>query len=118
MRNRKLLLAAALSLAACQPRSQTDTASELPAKYLACYALSPAAKSQCQQELAFEAEKLGFKQFIKAQYLSCDAVIEGPEFVEAQQAYLVKCQPKGQHLMRFCHEQQRWELVKATKNDK
>ena len=115
MRNRKLLLAAALSLTACQPESQ-DT--ELPTKYLACYALEPAAKSQCHQALAFEAEKLGFKQFIKAQYLSCDAVIEGPEFIAEEQAYLVKCQPKGQYLMRFCHEQQRWELVKTAKNNK
>ena len=114
MRNRQLLLTAALSLTACQPRSQ-DT--ELPAKYLACYALEPAAKSQCHQGLAFEAEKLGFKQFIKAQYLSCDAVIEGPEFIAEKQAYLVKCQPKDQYLMRFDYAQQQWQLLEEVNDE-
>ena len=116
MRNRKLLLTAVLSLAACQPRDQADTAAELPAKYLACYALEPAAKSQCHQALAFEAEKLGFKRFINTQYFSCDAVIEGPEFIVEEQAYLVKCQPKGRYLMRFDYEPKQWQLV-VRKND-
>lgn len=112
MSNKRLLLAVTLSLSACSLPHQSPT--ELPARYLACYALAPAAKNQCHQELGFEAEKLGFKQFINQQQLPCDSINDGPKFMVAAQVYLVQCQPKGQYLMRFDVENQRWQLVKRS----
>jgi hypothetical protein len=114
--NKKLLLTLSLALAAevfVGTRSIAAPQDGISAKYLACYALSPEAKKQCLEELQFIAEKEGFREFINNSGLPCDTVEESPEFVETEQAYLVKCQPNHQYLMQFNYKTHQWKLIKG-----
>jgi hypothetical protein len=113
--NKKLLLTLSLTLAAAAFMRNSSIAApqdEISAKYLACYALEPTAKTECVLALQFEAEKQGFKEFINGAGLPCTAVSEGPQFVRSKQAYLVQCEPDNQYWMQFNYQNNQWELVK------
>lgn len=113
MFNKSLLLVVALSIAACSIQAKTAASEDkIAGKYLNCYALDSKLKQQCIEDLYFEAEKLGFKQFLNNLNLPCERINDGPEFIEEKQAYLVKCQPNHQYLMRFTYETQEWKLIK------
>jgi hypothetical protein len=114
--NKKLLSTLSLALAALAfAGSKTTAASQdgISTKYLACYALDPTSKKKCLYELVFAAEKDGFRDFINNSGLPCDTVEESPEFVETEQAYLVKCQPNHQYLMQFNYKTHQWKLIKG-----
>lgn len=104
---------------------------EINKSYLACYALEPTAKQNCTTKLAmkyiveterhnenylqnfqFESEKSGFKEFLNHQGLPCEAVNEGPVFIQEKQAYLVKCNPQLQYFMKFDYDIKQWLVVK------
>jgi hypothetical protein len=113
--NKKLLLTLSLTLAAAAFMRNSSIAApqdEISAKYLACYALDPAAKKQCIASLQFEAERQGFKEFINAAGLPCAAVSEGPQFIKSKQAYLVQCELDRQYWMQFNYQNNQWELIK------
>jgi hypothetical protein len=109
MSNKKLLLALTLSLAACSTKQKTVV--QAHDKYLACYALDPAAKKQCTQDLQFDSERQEFKRFINDAGLPCEHINEGPEFTEEKQAYLVRCEPNHQYFMRFNYDTKEWKLI-------
>jgi hypothetical protein len=113
--NKKLLLTLSLTLAAAAFMRNSSIAAPqdgISSKYLACYALDPTSKKKCLYELAFAAEKGGFREFINNLGLPCEAVEESPEFVETKQAYLVKCKPNLQYWMQFNYQTQEWKLIK------
>jgi hypothetical protein len=116
--NKKLLLTLSLTLAAAAfmgNRSIAAPQDGIAAKYLACYALDPTSKKKCLYELAFAAEKDGFREFINNSGLPCDSVEESPEFVETERAYLVKCEPNLQYWMQFNYKTHQWKLIKENK---
>ncbi|GAB4164721.1 MAG: hypothetical protein Tsb006_4340 [Rickettsiaceae bacterium] len=53
------------------------------------------------QAFQYEAEKLGFKQFLNKQGMPCQAIDDGPKFDQKVKAYVVKCKPAHQYLVRF-----------------
>jgi hypothetical protein len=117
MRNKNLLLAlTTLSLKACS--IQQKPVVHVHDKYLACYALNPAAKQECLNSLAFEAEKLGFKQFINNLNLPCAGIENGPEFIEEKKAYLILCSPNHQYFMQFNYDTFEWKLIEEKNNDR
>jgi hypothetical protein len=115
MRNKKLLLALALSIAACSTQNKpTVPQDEAVDKYLACHALNPASKQECLNSLVFEAEKLIFKQFLNDLKLPCEGVENGPEFIEGKKAYLILCSLDHQYFMRFNYDTKEWKLIEET----
>jgi hypothetical protein len=140
-KSKKLLfLTLTLLLTSCGDEPPTDeqrgvytaksTRHDITYEYLQCYALNAEEKRQCIDPLnaqypnhhgkesqeyikayQFESEKLGFKHFLNNLNLKCEKIEEGPLFVEEKQAYLVKCKPKNQYLMRFDYESNQWQLI-------
>jgi hypothetical protein len=99
---------------ACSPDNHSSCIkSENHSRYLSCYALEPASKSKCLQEFQFAAEKEGFKEFINNLDLPCGGVEESPAFIEEKQAYVVKCKPGLEYLMRFYYDSKEWKLIKG-----
>ena len=108
--------------------------SEIHEDYLSCYALDKASKAKCTakladkylrtssgnklddkeyvQEFQYECEKQGFKKFLTEQEVKCNSINEGPEFIEDEQAYQVKCQPDKEYLMQFDYNNKQWSLKK------
>ncbi len=101
---------------------------EIHHKYLNCYPLHQEDKKQCVkalnneyikknksnkeyvQSFAFEAEKLGFKNFLEAKKLECKKIKYGPEYDDEQKAYLVKCGDETNYLMQFNYKTKTWSL--------
>jgi hypothetical protein len=112
---RLLLISLILGITtACSPDNHDPFPSnETHKQYLSCYALEPASKSKCLQEFQFAAEKEGFKEFINNLALPCESVEESPAFIEEKQAYVVKCKPGLEYLMRFYYDPKEWKLIKG-----
>jgi hypothetical protein len=114
MSNKNLLLSlTTIALAACSIQQKTIV--QTNDKYLACYALNPVAKRECLNSLVFEAEKLGFKQFLNNLNLTCAGIENGPEFIEEKKAYLILCSPNHQYFMQFNYDTFEWKLIEETK---
>ena len=140
MRYKTTFLALALSLSACSEEADTSSESKgkhyanavkhaIHAEYLACYPLSKNDKKQCVNNLAddylknkrqdkscvqafqYEAEKLGFRNFLKQQGLPCERVDYGAEFDPEKEAYLVKCTSSEQYYMQFDYKEKQWNLL-------
>ena len=127
-----------LSLSACSPDElqqqagldATNSNENVHRDYLSCYALDDSRKKACTakladkylrtnkddkeyvQEFQYECEKQGFKKFLTEQEVKCNAINEGPEFIEDQQAYQVKCQPDKEYFMQFDYKNKTWKLIK------
>ena len=103
--------------------------------YLSCYALDEVSKAKCTTKLAdkylrrtdsgdksddkdyvqafqYECEKLGFKKFLTEREVKCNSINEGPEFIEDEQAYQVKCQPDKEYFMQYDYSNKTWSLKK------
>lgn len=104
---------------------------EVHNSYLQCYPLKKPDKDSCLKELnlkyvsnkykadteyvrafQFEAEKLGFKNFLNDLKLPCERVDDGPEFSSDMHAYLVKCIPDHQYHMQFDYKDKKWTIPK------
>ncbi len=113
--------------------SAKNVAPQVYAAYLQCYALQKSEKEACLKELAlkyinkkqntdaryvqafqYEAEKLGFKNFLNDLKLPCERVDNGPEFSSDMHAYLVKCTPNHQYHMQFDYKDKKWIIPKET----
>ena len=135
-----LISTLSLSLIACteqsNPSSQERAAlyasrvkHEIHNQYLNCYPLSSDNKKQCVKKLSeqylkkhlsdskyvksfqYEAEKLGFRNFLKTQGLPCESINDGPEFDYDKSAYLVKCTNAKNYYMQFDYQQKTWIIV-------
>lgn len=107
---------------------------EVHEKYLSCYPLHSETKKQCVKELnqrylkkhlsnneyvesfRYESEKLGFKNFIISQGLPCENIEDGPEYDDANRAYLVKCGNDSNYYMRFDYKANSWSLKNDNDN--
>lgn len=99
-------------------------------RYFKCYALPHLKKAVCIQSLKthnidqkwqnnihytsafqYEAERLGFLDFLKQHHLSCDYIERGPKFINVDQAYKVICQNGNSYNLKFNYNTQEWSLV-------
>lgn len=98
--------------------------------YLSCYPLETQSKKSCvtylnnryiQKDLKanklyvnnfqYQAEKEGFRDFIKKNNFPCVAIDNGPIFFEAHQAYFVKCKANMNYFVRFNYNTKNWEFL-------
>ncbi len=97
-------------------------------EYLACYALDKLAKKKCTDKLAkkytiagktdiqkfqFEAEKIGFKNFLNEKGKLCESIDNGPEFVKSENAYIVWCKPSQLYFMQFDYDKKQWSIDRS-----
>lgn len=105
---------------------------EMHLAYLQCYGLNQSDKKSCRRKAAqlatsgrndastwdyilpfdYEAERLGFKAFLKDAGKSCAGVDQGPQYNKEANAYDVICTDGNQYQMRFDGSASAWELVK------
>ena len=105
---------------------------EVHLAYLQCYGLSDSDKKSCRRKAAqlaisgrkdastwdyilpfdYEAERLGFKTFLKDAGKRCAGVDQGPQYNKETNAYDVICTDGNQYQMRFDGSASAWELVK------
>lgn len=106
------------------------TDKKLYSKYLQCYALDKIKKKKCIgklsvsyipesqktnidyiREFTYEAEKLGFLQFLKEKNKECDKINDGPLYNKDKLAYEVKCVNGKNFHMKFDYENQKWSIT-------
>lgn len=105
---------------------------EMHLAYLQCYGLNQSDKKSCRSKAAqlaasgrkdastwdyilpfdYEAERLGFKAFLKDAGKRCAGVDQGPQYNKETNAYDVICTDGHQYQMRFDSKATSWELVK------
>lgn len=104
---------------------------EIHDAYLQCYALHPKEKKECTRQLAgkylpkeqqansqyaksyqYEAEKLGFMNFLHEKGLSCDHLVASPTFIDSVKSYLVICQNNNHYLVSFDYKTKLWNYYR------
>ena len=104
-----------------------NASSETHFAYLQCYALNPKEKQNCLTGLKnkyispelrrntnyttsfqYEAEKLGFMQFLKNKNFPCNNIKNGPQYSKETESYVVKCSENKLYLLRFDYEEGEW----------
>lgn len=86
--------------------------------YMNCYALQPSQKQKCQQKISksvtkeyiYEAERLGFAEFLRKHKQPCNSISNGVLFNEQKQAYKAICDDKNSYFLRFNYKNNSWEI--------
>ena len=105
---------------------------EIHLAYLQCYPLSKEDKKACQlgvqhnnklherygassveyaKTYDYEAERLGFAEFIRNKGQICERVDQGPKFDISSKTYEVICVDGNNYNMKFIHNNGKWNLI-------
>ena len=104
---------------------------ELHQAFLKCYALKDVDKKRCQRTAGetnqrykdasnweyilpfrYEAERIGFKEFLNEKGKTCSELNKGPKFDSKLKVYVVECSNDNQYHMRWDSQESAWYLEK------